>query len=83
MVKMVEMGAYVADNKLITTILRQEENEKRTRQMQAMYVMINTASFDALRRLSWELAENYFNASVAFVDEKDHKKASQAVDDAI
>lgn len=58
LVKMQELGSYVAENKLIKSILREEENDQRTPQMQSMYARINTANFEALRRLSWELAEN-------------------------
>ena len=81
--KMIELGAYVAENKLIKHILRQEENDPRTREMQSMYVKINTSSYDALRRLSWELAENHFKASVTKLEKDSHKEARMRITDAI
>jgi hypothetical protein len=51
--------------------------------MQSMYVKINTSSYDALRRLSWELAENHFKASVAQLEKDSHKEARMRIEDAI
>ena len=51
--------------------------------MQKVYANINTSSFDALRRLSWELAENHFKASVTQFEKDNLKEALMSIKDAI
>ena len=57
------MGAYVH-----TSILSQEDNDERTQLMQLICTKINTSSYDAVRRLTWELALTDFKESKTLLD---------------
>ena len=50
--------------------------------MHKIYAKINTSSFDALRRLSWELAKNLFKASVTQLKKDNFKEALMSIEDA-
>ena len=66
-----KLGAFAAENKVEVNDLRQK-----------LYAKNNTPSFDALRRLSWELAENNFKASVTQLEKDNHKEAFMRILDA-
>lgn len=82
-IKMMESASYIAENKLLKTILRQEKNEERIKVFQSMFSKINTMNYDALRRICWKLGKLYFKKSVIQFENCQFKNALALTNDSL
>ena len=80
---MTKLGAYVHESILSYVYWAHLDNEQKAQLMQSMCAMILTSSYDAVRRLTWELAMIDFEASDSLLKKGKYAEARTCIDSAL